>query len=148
MKLKPLLEGYAWERKPGKGLPTLAEVEAQHRKNLTEDETDFLTSIDALSTACKQAQTALDSAVRSLDFGTSEDAATAEKALTQNVNTVMDTLCMYIDGIKKLYIEYPNQPLEDYVTDGTDIFKIKTDSDNNGNIPDGNNTNTGNLNFY
>lgn len=132
MKLKPLLEGYAWERQPGKALPTLAEVEAQHRKNLTEDETDFLTSIDALSTACKEAQTALASAVRNLDFGTSEDAAAAEKALTQNVNTVIDTLCMYIDGIKKLYNEYPNQPLEDYVTDGTDVFKA--DGDGNGKL--------------
>jgi len=139
MKLKPLLEGYAWERKPGKGLPTLAEVEAQHRKNLSEDETDFLSSIDALSTACKSAQTALASAVENLDFGTLEDAAKAEKALTQNVNTVMDALCMYVDGIKKLYVEYPNQSLEDYVTDGTDIFKL---------VPADGGEGTGKLNFY
>lgn len=132
MKLKPLLEGYAWERRPGKPLPTLAEVEAQHRKNLTEDETDFLTSINALSTACKEAQTALASAVQNLDFGTSDDAAAAEEALKQNVNTVMDALCMYVDGIKQAANDFPGENLEDYVTDGTDIFK--TDGDGNGKL--------------
>ena len=37
MKLKTLLEGYAWERKPGKGLPTLAEVQAEYEKNEAAD---------------------------------------------------------------------------------------------------------------
>jgi len=37
MKLKTLLEGYAWERKPGKRLPTLAEVQAEYEKNQTAD---------------------------------------------------------------------------------------------------------------
>lgn len=32
-KLKTLLEGFAWERKPGKPLPTLAEVQAEYEKN-------------------------------------------------------------------------------------------------------------------
>ena len=36
IKLKSLLEGYAWERKPGKPLPTLSEVQAEYEKNLTE----------------------------------------------------------------------------------------------------------------
>lgn len=131
MKLKSLLEGYAWERKPGKALPTLAEVEAQHRKNLTEDETDFLTSIEALHTACTEAQTALAAAVRNLNFGTSEDAVAAEEALTQNVNTVMDTLCEYVDGIKQAYNKYPGESMEDYVTnDLPDIFKLKKDGGN------------------
>jgi uncharacterized protein YdaT len=35
-----LKEGYAWERKPGKPLPTLAEVQAEHLKNLKEEEDD------------------------------------------------------------------------------------------------------------
>ena len=37
-KLKSLLEGYAWERTPGKALPTLADVQAAHnaKKNLQE----------------------------------------------------------------------------------------------------------------
>ena len=38
MKLKQLLEGYAWERKPGAPLPTLADSTAKHQANLTEDE--------------------------------------------------------------------------------------------------------------
>ena len=37
LKLKTLLEGYAWERKPGKGLPTLAEVQAEYEKNEAAD---------------------------------------------------------------------------------------------------------------
>ena len=37
-KLKDLLkESYAWERKSGKSLPTLAEVQAEYEKNLTEE---------------------------------------------------------------------------------------------------------------
>ena len=32
-----LLEKYAWERKPGKGLPTLAEVQAEYEKNEAAD---------------------------------------------------------------------------------------------------------------
>jgi hypothetical protein len=33
-KLKDILsEAYAWERKPGKGLPTLAEVQAEYQRN-------------------------------------------------------------------------------------------------------------------
>jgi len=38
IKLQSLLEGYAWERTPGKALPTLADVVAAHnaKKNLQE----------------------------------------------------------------------------------------------------------------
>ena len=38
LKLKSLLnEGFAWERKDGKPLPTLAEVQAEYEKNLQEE---------------------------------------------------------------------------------------------------------------
>jgi hypothetical protein len=37
MKLKTLLEGFAWERKEGKPLPTMAEVQAEYEKKLQED---------------------------------------------------------------------------------------------------------------
>ena len=33
MKLKKLLEGFAWERQPGKPLPTLKDVAKQHKVN-------------------------------------------------------------------------------------------------------------------
>ena len=33
-KLKSLLEGFAWERKPGKSLPTLAEVQAEYEARM------------------------------------------------------------------------------------------------------------------
>jgi len=41
-KLKTLLEGFAWERKEGKGLPTLAEVQAEYEKNeaVSQEEAD------------------------------------------------------------------------------------------------------------
>ena len=37
IKLKTLLEGYAWERKPGKPLPTLSEVQEEYQRNLQEE---------------------------------------------------------------------------------------------------------------
>jgi hypothetical protein len=43
IKLKSLVEGYAWERKPGKPLPTLSEVQAEHERNLQE-ETEYKVS--------------------------------------------------------------------------------------------------------
>ncbi len=39
-KLKTLLEGFAWERKPGKPLPTLAEVQAEYEKNEAVSQSD------------------------------------------------------------------------------------------------------------
>jgi hypothetical protein len=43
IKLKNILtEGFAWERKEGKGLPTLAEVQAEYERNLAEnDDSNF-----------------------------------------------------------------------------------------------------------
>ena len=38
LKLKSLLEGFAWERKEGKPLPTLDEVQAEYEKKLREDD--------------------------------------------------------------------------------------------------------------
>tara|TARA_R110000787_G_scaffold93062_1_gene195245 strand:+ start:604 stop:876 length:273 start_codon:yes stop_codon:yes gene_type:complete len=40
MKLKQLLEGYAWERKAGAPLPTLADATAKHQANIKEQEFD------------------------------------------------------------------------------------------------------------
>tara|TARA_R100001443_G_scaffold104947_1_gene113808 strand:- start:486 stop:812 length:327 start_codon:yes stop_codon:yes gene_type:complete len=38
MKLKKLLEGYAWERTPGKALPTMADVARKYNQNLREED--------------------------------------------------------------------------------------------------------------
>jgi hypothetical protein len=38
LKLKKLLEGFAWERTPGKALPTMADVRRKHQRNLREDD--------------------------------------------------------------------------------------------------------------
>jgi len=53
MKLKQLLEGYAWERKADGSLPTLADSTAKHQSNLKEqgdsesDPDDKFTKMDA-----------------------------------------------------------------------------------------------------
>ena len=38
LKLKSLLEGFAWERTPGKALPTMADVQRKYQRNLREDD--------------------------------------------------------------------------------------------------------------
>ena len=38
MKLKKLLEGYAWERKDGQPLPTLNDVQKEHNEKISENE--------------------------------------------------------------------------------------------------------------
>jgi|TARA_R110001583_G_scaffold76741_2_gene209699 hypothetical protein len=42
IKMKSLLEGFAWERTSGKPLPTLADVARKHRQNLKEADLDSL----------------------------------------------------------------------------------------------------------
>jgi hypothetical protein len=44
--LKSLLEGYAWERTPGKALPTLADVVAAHNAKTNLQEADMMTIND------------------------------------------------------------------------------------------------------
>lgn len=46
MKLKQLLEGYAWERKSDGSLPTLADATAKHASNLKEQSDDDITGTD------------------------------------------------------------------------------------------------------
>tara|TARA_R110002051_G_scaffold165618_1_gene236434 strand:- start:892 stop:1242 length:351 start_codon:yes stop_codon:yes gene_type:complete len=38
IKMKKLLEGFAWERTPGKALPTMADVQKKYQQNLKEVE--------------------------------------------------------------------------------------------------------------
>ena len=42
IKMKALLEGFAWERTSGKALPTLADVTRKHQQNLKEADLDDL----------------------------------------------------------------------------------------------------------
>lgn len=42
IKMKALLEGFAWERESGKPLPTIADVAKKHRQNLKEADLDSL----------------------------------------------------------------------------------------------------------
>ena len=50
IKMKALLEGFAWERTSGKALPTLADVARKHQQNLKEADLDSLVS-DPAATA-------------------------------------------------------------------------------------------------
>lgn len=58
IKMKSLLEGFAWERTSGKALPTLADVARKHQQNLKEADLDSLVA----PTAAGGAGAALDAA--------------------------------------------------------------------------------------
>ncbi len=58
IKMKALLEGFAWERTSGKALPTLADVARKHQQNLKEADLDSLVA----PTAAGGAGAALDAA--------------------------------------------------------------------------------------
>ncbi len=46
IKLKNILtEGFAWERKEGKGLPTLAEVQAEYERKLAENDDESIDDV-------------------------------------------------------------------------------------------------------
>jgi hypothetical protein len=52
MKLKSLLEGYAWDRKPGKALPTMQEVQTAYeekQKQLKEGKYEVGTKVKVIS---------------------------------------------------------------------------------------------------
>lgn len=46
IKLKSLLEGFAWERTPGKALPTMADVAKKYQQNMLEASLDDLVGSD------------------------------------------------------------------------------------------------------
>ena len=45
MKLKKLLEGYAWERTPGKPLPTVKDVAKKHNESVNEIDSNIKSDI-------------------------------------------------------------------------------------------------------
>ena len=49
MKLKTLLEGFAWERTPGKPLPTLNDVAKKHNEPTTEPVTEAILKSNIMS---------------------------------------------------------------------------------------------------
>lgn len=111
MKLKALLEGYAWERKPGKGLPTLSEVEAQHRKNLTEEDDLTKQSLTALSTVCEKCKSDLEAAFNQTEIGNAD----AKNVMQNNAILLMTAICTYISDIQSLREMYPEYSLDDLV---------------------------------
>ena len=46
IKMKALLEGFAWERTPGKALPTMADVAKKYQQNMSEASLDDLVGGD------------------------------------------------------------------------------------------------------
>lgn len=111
MKLKSLLEGYAWERKPGKGLPTLSEVEAQHRKNLTEEDDLTKQSLSALSAVCEKYKSDLEAGFNQAEI----DNADAKNVIQNNAMLLMTAICKYISDIQSLHETYPDYSLDDIV---------------------------------
>ena len=118
IKMKKLLEGFAWERTPGKALPTMADVARNHRRNLKEADLDSLVGATGAAGA---AGAALDAA--SEDGGTNVvskkfDLILKEKMQFQKVKEIfgkvsiikqvdfvlylLDTLGMPDDAKKKL----------------------------------------------
>lgn len=111
MKLKALLEGYAWERKPGKGLPTLAEVEAQHRKNLSEEDDLTNQSLTALSTVCQKCKSDLETAFAQAEIGSAD----AKNTMQTNAMVLMNAICTYIADIQSLHVQLPQVSMDDIV---------------------------------
>lgn len=111
MKLKALLEGYAWERKPGKGLPTLSEVEAQHRKNLTEEDDLTKQSLSALSAVCEKCKSDLEAAFNQAEIGNAD----AKNVMQTNAILLMTAICTYISDIQSLHEQHPEIAMDDIV---------------------------------
>jgi hypothetical protein len=126
MKLKSLLEGYAWERKPGKGLPTLAEVEEQYRKKLTEDDDLSSQSLAALITVCEKCKSDLEAAFNQTEIGNAD----AKNMMQTNVMLLMNAICMYISDIQSLHESYPEYSLDDVVIENAKQI-LSTDVLNN-----------------
>ena len=92
IKLKNILaEGFAWERKPGKGLPTLAEVQAEYNaKQLKENSGDIFDEIaDELGISADEFDDALNSSRAELDI--------IEKIYMSNSYTRTEALSMIAD---------------------------------------------------
>jgi hypothetical protein len=113
MKLKALLEGYAWERTPGKGLPTLAEVEAQYRKKLTEDDDLTKQSLTALNTVCEKCKSDLEAAFNQVQIGSAD----AKNAMQNNAMLLMNAICTYISDIQSLHEQNPEYSMDDVVVE-------------------------------
>ena len=111
MKLKTLLEGYVWERTPGKGLPTLAEVEAQYRKKLTEDDDLTKQSLTALNTVCEKCKSDLEAAFNQVQIGSAD----AKNTMQNNAMLLMTAICTYISDIQSLHEQNPEYSMDDVV---------------------------------
>jgi len=116
MKLKALLEGYAWERKPGKGLPTLAEVEAQHRKNLSEEDDLTNQSLTALSTVCQKCKSDLETAFNQTTF-VDDNKDEARNTMRDYSMVLMTAICNYIEDIRLMHEQHPEVSMDLVVID-------------------------------
>lgn len=112
-KLKDILsEAYAWERKPGKGLPTLAEVEARYRKKKRKQEDDLTKqSLTALSTVCQKCKSDLETAFAQTEIGNAD----AKNMMETNAMVLMNAICTYIADIQSLHEQLPQVSMDDIV---------------------------------
>jgi hypothetical protein len=111
----------------GKGLPTLSEVEAQYRKNLTEEDDLTKQSLTALSTVCEKCKSDLEAAFNQTEIGNAD----AKNVMQANAMVLMAAICTYISDIQSLREMYPEYSLDDLVIENDKYYpgyscKIKT----------------------
>ena len=75
MKLKQLLEGYAWERKADGSLPTLADATSKHEQNIKEQTRSIDRGVDSkletqIKTAVQRVKDAYTDATKGMDGDT------------------------------------------------------------------------------
>lgn len=89
-KLKSLLEGFAWERKDGKPLPTLAEVQAEYE---AKQKTELESSVDESAAYDDASENELASYISKLSAELSNETNPAKiKLITQDIADVKQTL--------------------------------------------------------
>jgi len=111
-----LLEAYAWERKSGKGLPTLAEVEAQHRKNLSEEDDLTNQSLTALSTVCQKCKSDLQTAFDQTTI-VNDEKDEARNTMRDYSMVLMTAICDYIEDIRLVHEQNPEASMNLVVID-------------------------------
>ena len=108
MKLKKLVEGLAWERKPGQPLPTIKDTTAAHKLNEQEeagfDYDYFIGQIEAAQEAVEAVEEEL---IRSLDAIAEDDevygmVATAAEQTSNQARRYISGAEKQLEGLQKL----------------------------------------------
>ncbi len=93
MKLKTLLEGYAWERKPGQPLPTLNDVQKEHNKKISESPIQYNPN---------NYESAKPSNINSLLEDAEEELESVVNKLSTDSNVDTSDKLVYLQSLKKI----------------------------------------------